>query len=286
MAVKELFKIKRVTSGNLELEAVAEALQIKDISIISPAAMTDYVKVQIEKTYMNVIPVHLLLPHIYGGKHKSLFDYLREKIPEIPNYKVLNGEKFTIEPSGSYSYLEAIYSEHTPDEFGAGEPGTRTSDTKLFCMTMYNSSEISSTGWVQPDARLEPEITPSFPHFDRIPANREVLLAGIAAYTTSNGSTKPVYLRIWDEEKVLFDDDRYGFLIDPTVFNELNAYDQITTAGGTGYAVNFFRFDEPLVLGPQRKYTFEVYVEYDGTNALPVKGFMITLLGLIRPPAR
>jgi len=283
MAVKEKFKIKRITSGDLVMTPTAEAYLIKHIQVINPASLTDYVKIRIKQTYMNVIPVYLLGPTVFGGKHVNLFEYLREKIPDVPNYKVLDGEEFAIEPSGTYSYLEVIYSEHTPDEFRPGEPGTRTSDIKLFCTTLYNSSDITATGWVKPDARLEPEITPSYPHFERIPAGKEVLLAGIAVYATSAGSTRPVYLRIWDEEKVLFDDDRNGFLIDPTVFNELTPYEVITGQGGNEYTVAFFRFEEPFVLRPQALYKLEVYVNYDGTNALPAKGFMITLLGLERP---
>ncbi|MCD6094172.1 MAG: hypothetical protein J7J51_05245 [Candidatus Omnitrophica bacterium] len=283
MAVRELFKIKRITSGDLTMTPTEEAFMIKDIKVINPASDTDYVKVRIKQTYMNVIPVYLLGPVIFGGKHKNMFDYLREKVPDVPNYKILNGEEFAIEPSGTYDYLEVIYSEHDPGDFRAGEPGTRTSEVKLYVNTLYYSGTISASGWYKFDARLEPEITPDYPHFDRIPAGKQVMIIGMAVYSKAEGSTVAKYLRVWDEEKVLFDDDRNGFLIDPTVFNEISTYESITTGGGTQKPVGFFRFEEPFVMGAQRKYQFEFYVDYDGTNALQPKDVMLTLLGLELP---
>ena len=47
--------------------------------------------------------------------------------------------------------------------------------------------------------------------------------------------------------------------------------------------LTFMRFKEPFTLTPNTKYTFQFYVEYDGSNALPSKGVMMTLIGMLRP---
>lgn len=283
MAVIEPFLMKRVTSGSISLKEVAKALLIKDVRVLNPAAASDYVTITIDGTAMNVIPVHLLPYKVYGDSFKNLWEYVREKIPELPNIKVLAGEELTVSSSGTFDVLEMIYETHDPGDFRPGEAGTKTSDTQLFCVTAYNSSAISASGWNTFDAQLEPTITPDYPVLARIPANRLIQIAGIAVYNTVSGSTTATYLRIWDEEKVLFDPDKNGFLIDASKANMLDPYATITRQNGSQSAVMFFRFDEPWVLTPQAKYTFEYYVSYDGTNAFPARGIMMTLVGLIKP---
>ena len=109
MALRHGFMIKRTTSGTLTLTAVEEAFDIQEIKVAGAAADTNYFKCIAKNTTMCVLPAYLLPFVPYGGSLKSLWKFIRERYPDFPTLKVLNGETFKVEPESTYSVLEVIY---------------------------------------------------------------------------------------------------------------------------------------------------------------------------------
>ena len=283
MALKSGFNVKRVQSGVLELTAIEEALDIQEIKVANPNALTDSFEVMIKTTTMAVIPAYLLpyVPH--SNNTLTLFRYVKQKYADFPTYKVLNGETFKVIPESTFDQLEVVYKIYDKGDIRADEPGTRLSAVRPFIVTFYNSQSITASGTYRIDAVLGDPKVPKYPLLERVPADKEVEIYGIAVHTTANGNTKATYLRMWKEETVLFDEDKKGLFIDPQVGNELLPYVEVSNNGTTYRMLAFHIFDEPFKLNPQDYITAEFDVEYDGTNAFNSKQIMVSLIGVERP---
>lgn len=282
MAVKEPLVIRRVTSGALEYTANVESLEIKQIAVAGPSALTDEITVEIQDTTMLVVPA-ILFPYTLIDSNAGIFNYVRKKYPEFPTLKVLDGQKLTITSSGTFSALEVRYKSMDPADIKPEDHGTNKSDVRPVISTFYNTQSISATGWYNIDGVYGSPSIGEYPFLERVPSDRMLEIYGFAVYNPKNGNTKVDLVQLWKEETILFTPAKDGILVDPDVGNSVGNITTVSLASGSIGELKFMLFDTPLTLQPQDKLTLKFHVTYDGSNALPSKGFLFTVIGTIKP---
>jgi len=286
MAVIKPYMIKRATSTtDLSLKAEEESYEVLDINCTGIGA-AQTVKVLIDDVTMNVIPAHLLFAQPLNSLLKGLWTYTREKFPDFPTYKVQNGGTLKLVASATAGALSVEYTVHEAGDFAADAPGAKKGTVRPFILAATHSDDITATGTYDIDTVIGLPEVPKYPFVERVPSTKQIEIYGIAAYSPASGSTRATYLRIWHEESVLFDEDRNGFMIDPTVANDLSNTINVSAATGPNqYSCAFFRFPTPWILKPMDSFKFEIDASYDGTNTLAAGSVIITLIGTEKPVA-
>lgn len=226
---------------------------------VSPAVWHDLKAVSELETARCQMSLMALVRQVFGD------DYLVE---------ARQFEDISIVLSGTASRIVALYEELVGAEVDASKPLRSGSEVQVGIFPITHTATINASGRYSFD---DPKVPPGwFGPKDgvTIPANRELVIRGIAVGSVANVGTKPTYFHL------LIDNYEYftpysltGVSIDP--------------------AANLLRLDvtqlyamvlDPITVKPGQKLGLQFDATYDGANSIAAGEIVLGIIAEYRPP--
>ncbi len=222
----ERVKIQDLAVGDLELDArVGEGFIIKSIGIDSGADGL-VSRLLIGDELMTGIPADSGEENVVPVKGKNtntwqLIETLRKRFPELPEYKVSEGEKLVLTSDGSagvgYIFFQQLGAEQIPRKEDPG--GSRGKDRLFVSHGQINQNVAATTTEdIVAAVSLNPTGLPDFPFGALVPAFETFELMGFSVSTGAASGANITFdgLKLWKRnESILARDEQF---VEPSIF--------------------------------------------------------------------
>lgn len=212
------------------------------------------------------------------GHAINVLELLRSKKPEIPRFYAAQDEDLSIVAKSApttrqdmyfYDMMEGDVISHTM-------PGGSDGLPRPYIAWMSHSKAINATGVYEFDTSLAPTGMPAIKNkYTFSGFNFRMLGIIFACAKSAAGTTTPTWLRMFDGDVFMFDDDRDGLLIDIT-------HNELKCDVGVG---QMFMLERPHVFRDKVQIGLEMYATHDAVNDIAAGVELLGLVGLLEPIA-
>jgi len=212
------------------------------------------------------------------GHAINIMELLRSKKPEIPRFYAAQDEDLSIVAKSAPTTRQDIYFYDmvTGEVLSHALPGGSDGLPRPYIAWVTHSQALAATGVYALNTSLAPTGMPAIADkYTFAGFNFRMLGIIFASAKSTVGTTTPTWLRMFDGDVFMFDDDRDGLLIDIT-HNELKCD---VTVG------KLFMLERPHLFSERTQIGLEMYITHDGTNDIAAGVELLGLVGLLEPVA-
>jgi len=209
------------------------------------------------------------------GNHINILSLLKAKYPDIPLLYAGQDEDITVVQETAPTQQSIYFYDMTTGEIASHKlPGGSDGYPRPYIAWVSHSAAVTATGITKLDTSLAPTGALGIKDLYTF-AGFNFRLLGIIFASAKVVASTPLWLRIFDGETFMFDDDRNGLMINA----DRNECKCDVTVG------KLFLLERPHVFKDKTQIGLEMYCSHDGTNNITAGTELLGLVGLIEPLA-